>query len=68
LKKEEKNGYDTTLSSTFNSPLLLFAALGRRHKNIALKKITHICVFLTDHQIFKKKKSNHLIFRKQNIS
>jgi hypothetical protein len=38
LKKEEKNGYDTTLSSTFNSPLLLFAALGRRHKNIVLKK------------------------------
>jgi len=33
------------------------------------KKITHICVFLTDHQIsMKKKQSNHLIFRKQNIS
>jgi len=53
--KKEKNGYDTTLS-TFNSPLLLLAALGRRHTNIVLKKITHICVFLTDHQISPRRK------------
>lgn len=66
-KEEKKNGYDTTLSSTFNSPLLLLAELGQISKTrqkrdfkkiVKLKDHTCACNDLTNFECEAKATGN----------